>query len=320
MCEDAAATTEPTSNHYLFRQLSSDGDPLTAWPSYQKLRERAEVDPQSVCMSLLAHSVCLHLNTRNMHDVMNLIHVAVESVDADVFSSSSFSSSSDNRPPSTTIQPSTASNLLLELCQGFSSVPAFNDRSCLWKAARGLLKHRVVLSPPCSDLRALLHLAISSRPENMSVHEQIQLLKTVRAMIDVLMMSEKSIMECCGRDLCHALLHPSVRAREHVQEWLGDMILLRKEGHSKGDVEEDVKQDQNMLLLLKKKRRRVAFAGDTDFNASLPSVEDDVDNSNSSGKYVRGPSRAQQKRRKASIQKWNEAYSSSDTTKKSFKS
>ena len=145
----------------------------------------------------------------------------------------------------------------------------------------------------------------------MSVHEQIQLLKTLRAMIDVLMLTpDKSIMECCGRDLCHALLHPSARAHAHVQEWLGNMILLRKDGHNKGDEEEDVKQDQKILLLNKKKRRRVAFAGDTDFNTSLPSVQDDVDNNNTSGNYVRGPSRAQQKKRKISIQKWNEVYSS----------
>ena len=89
----------------------------------------------------------------------------------------------------------------------------------------------------------------------------------------------------------------------------------------KGDEDEDVKQNdqQDLKTSLLKRDRRVAFAADTDFNASHPNEEDAVDN-NTVGKYVRGPSRAQQKRRKASIQKWNKAYSSSDTTKKSFKS
>ena len=86
----------------------------------------------------------------------------------------------------------------------------------------------------------------------------------------------------------------------------------------KGDEDEDVKQnnEQNPKTSLLKRDRRVAFSADTDFNASQsPSEEDDVDD-NTSGKYVRGPSRAQQKRRKASIQKWNDAYSCG-TTKKS---
>jgi hypothetical protein len=163
----------------------------------------------------------------NMHDVMNLIHVAVDAPEDAVHS----------------VQPSTASSLLLRVCQSITTIAS--DRSCLWKAARGLLKHRIVLSLPCLELRTLLTLVTSSSAENVvvastttTVHEEIQILKTMRTMVDVVL-SHDDIMESCDRDMCRALEQPHVG--EQVQRWLVDMVARSQQEE---EVEEEVEVEE----------------------------------------------------------------------------
>ena len=169
-----------TSN--LFQTLSTTDDKLIQFQTLQHLLQLTQENPQHICTNIL-HMPSLFKQPHLIFDLTTILEMATTSEHG--------------------IEPITIAALHNQICQLYLST--VSNHGCILKTIRGFLKHRIEFTTSTIELyqttMATLH---SIKFHTLSIHAQIQLLKTIHILINIAI-KHSIVGQHYGKDLYCAI-------------------------------------------------------------------------------------------------------------------
>ena len=179
----AADTAITTAAAHHLRALHQTSNKITAFQHHQQLLRFALEYPESVSTAVLRTFASAN---QTLFDQPSTLHCVATLLDAAITSQHA-------------IQPTTVSALCTML-RGILLSGTIEQHGCILKVVRGLLKHRMIFSLASTEFQVLLTTVTSLNFAALSVHSQIQLLKTIHTMLEIAF-EQPSVGHCCGKDL-----------------------------------------------------------------------------------------------------------------------